>query len=154
MLLPNKDFKFVVESTPLISIDLVVKNLEGNVLLGLRHNRPAKGYWFVPGGRILKNEPLEVAFTRLVKEELNHDMQMEDAKFWGVFQHFYDDSVFNDEVTTHYVVLAYEMVLDIDIPSLPKQQHSKYKWFTSAEILKCDMVHEHTKWYFVNKTLE
>jgi colanic acid biosynthesis protein WcaH len=50
MKLPLTDFKKIVESTPLISIDLVVRNDQGSVLLGKRTNRPAQNFWFVPGG--------------------------------------------------------------------------------------------------------
>lgn len=60
-------FRTVVESTPLVSIDLVVRNQQGNILLGERTNRPAQGYWFVPGGRILKDETFEGAFKRLTE---------------------------------------------------------------------------------------
>lgn len=49
-------FETVVASAPLISIDLLVENEQGQYLLGLRKNRPAQGYWFVPGGRVQKNE--------------------------------------------------------------------------------------------------
>jgi len=51
MFLSQEDFATVVRSTPLISIDLVVENERGEFLLGQRTNRPAQGYWFVPGGR-------------------------------------------------------------------------------------------------------
>ncbi len=65
MLLPLNTFKTIIEHAPLISIDLVVENKQGEVLLGRRNNRPAQGYWFVPGGRILKDELMSDAFKRL-----------------------------------------------------------------------------------------
>ena len=52
MFLSQQAFATVVESTPLISIDLIVENEQGEILLGKRTNRPARGYWFVPGGRV------------------------------------------------------------------------------------------------------
>ncbi|HGU2589280.1 TPA: NUDIX domain-containing protein, partial [Escherichia coli] len=54
MFLHSQDFATIVRSTPLISIDLIVENEFGEILLGKRINRPAQGYWFVPGGRVLK----------------------------------------------------------------------------------------------------
>jgi colanic acid biosynthesis protein WcaH len=33
-----------------VSIDLIVRDADGRVLLGLRNNRPARDWWFVPGG--------------------------------------------------------------------------------------------------------
>ncbi len=63
-------FKTVVASTPLVSMDLIVRNKRDQVLLGLRTNRPAQGFWFVPGGRICKDETFEQAFVRLTEMEL------------------------------------------------------------------------------------
>lgn len=118
MWLPDETFKSVIQHTPLISIDLIVRNEQGEVLLGKRINAPAKGYWFVLGGRVRKNETLDDAFVRLVKEELGIEsgITRADAKFLGVFEHFYDDCVFDDEVSTHYIVLGYEIkIINLDI---------------------------------------
>lgn len=50
MFLRQEDFATVVRSTPLVSLDFIVENSRGEFLLGKRTNRPAQGYWFVPGG--------------------------------------------------------------------------------------------------------
>ncbi|EBV2538175.1 GDP-mannose mannosyl hydrolase, partial [Salmonella enterica] len=52
MFLRQEDFAAVVRTTPLISLDFIVENGQGEILLGQRLNRPAQGYWFVPGGRV------------------------------------------------------------------------------------------------------
>ena len=57
----------IIDATPLISIDLIILNSNDEILLGKRNNRPAKGYWFVPGGRIRKNETLKQALSRIAK---------------------------------------------------------------------------------------
>ena len=56
MFLRQEDFATVVRSTPLVSLDFIVENSRGEFLLGKRTNRPAQGYWFVPGGRVQKDE--------------------------------------------------------------------------------------------------
>jgi len=145
-MLPLNTFKTVIKSSPLVSIDLVVRNKQGKVLLGKRVNRPAKNYWFVPGGRILKDETFEVAFNRLIKQELG--LQKTKSTFRGVYQHFYDDNFSEEKFTTHYVVLAYEILFEGDITSLPIDQHSSYQWLSESELLANDNVHEHSKWYF------
>lgn len=43
MFLSQEAFATVVQSTPLISIDLIVENAQGEFLLGKRNNRPAQG---------------------------------------------------------------------------------------------------------------
>ncbi|TOG48146.1 hypothetical protein CGJ00_12225 [Vibrio parahaemolyticus] len=72
-------FSLVVRSTPLVSIDLVIENAQGQTLLGLRNNRPAQGFWFVPGGRVLKGESLKDAFLRLCQDEVGLEVNIEDA---------------------------------------------------------------------------
>jgi colanic acid biosynthesis protein WcaH len=145
-MLPENVFKGVIESTPLISIDLIVRNDAGKVLLGKRLNRPARGYWFVPGGRVLKDETIESAFSRLVKQELGCEKL--ESTFKGVYEHFYDDNFYGESFSTHYIVLAYEVIFNENLHTLPLEQHSKYKWFTQSEILESEMTHEHSKWYF------
>jgi colanic acid biosynthesis protein WcaH len=148
MNLPEKLFKSVVASTPLISIDLIVRNIHGEFLLGKRTNRPAKGYWFVPGGRILKDETVELAFKRLLYDELGLNSFDLKASFIGTYQHFYNDNFFDRKFSTHYVVLAYEIILKDDLVSLPIVQHSSYNWFSENELLNHEDVHIHSKWYF------
>lgn len=145
-MLPLDIFKTVIASTPLISIDLIVRNNKRQVLLGLRVNRPAQGYWFVPGGRILKDESCEQAFQRLIHMELGLDNL--GSKFNGIYQHFYPDNFSNEAFSTHYVVLAYEVESNVLLSSLPDKQHCYYRWFDESELLANDRVHEHTKWYF------
>lgn len=148
-MLPSKKFEVVVESTPLVSIDLVVRAPDKTILLGKRVNRPAQGYWFVPGGRILKDESVKLTFKRLLDIELAIRPEEILIKPLGIYQHFYPDNFSGDKYGTHYVVLAYETSL-LNMPcSLPNIQHSDYKWFEEDELLQSDAVHDHTKWYFM-----
>ena len=142
-------FCTVVEHTPLVSLDLLVRNDTGEVLLGKRVNRPAQDYWFVPGGRIAKDERIEDSFARLAREELGVSCLIEDALFLGNYQHFYQDNFSGAAFSTHYVVLAYELRLNLSIGLLPGEQHNEYHWFQETELLEMDSVHQHTKDYFV-----
>jgi colanic acid biosynthesis protein WcaH len=70
-MLDNQTFKIVIiSSTPLISIDLLVKK-DNKILLGNRINRPAQGYLFSIGGRVYKNETINSAMMRIASNELN-----------------------------------------------------------------------------------
>ena len=150
-MLPLETFKIVIASTPLISIDLILRNSKREILLGQRINRPAQGYWFVPGGRICKDESIEEAFKRLLIVELGASVQnlsMYRVIFKGVYQHFYRDNVAGSDCTTHYIVMAYEIDFDCSLGELPDAQHSAYKWLSEELLLKDNNVHKHTKWYF------
>lgn len=147
MRLDGDIFRTVVASTPLVSIDLVVENRRGEILLGLRNNRPAQGYWFVPGGRILKNESLNAAFARLANVELGVELQRDTAAVLGVYEHFYSDSAFGDGLDTHYVVLAYHLKLDLDLSELPTDQHRDYCWWPQAKMIASERVHPNSRTY-------
>lgn len=142
-------FATVVHSAPLISIDLLVENEQGEYLLGLRNNRPAQHYWFVPGGRVQKNETLDAAFLRLTTEELGIRLERNQAVFKGVYEHFYSDSVFGEEISTHYVVLAYELKLKSNIVVLDNKQHSNLLWLKPAQFCNYP-IHRHSLDYFVS----
>lgn len=129
----NRDtFQTVVSSTPLVSVDIIVQK-EGKVLLGKRVNRPAQGFYFTTGGRICKNEKIEEALKRVAKEELNIVLE-EAPRCIGVFEHLYEDSIF-EGVSTHYVNLGYSLEVE-HLPDLPKEQHSDYRWFTVSNSIK------------------
>jgi len=56
-MLDDYTFKTVVDSTLLVSIDILLKK-DNKFLLGRRVNKPAQGYFFSTGGRINKNEAI------------------------------------------------------------------------------------------------
>ena len=142
-------FSKVIEHTPLVSIDLIIRNREGQVLLGQRINKPAQGDWFVPGGRILKNEFLSEAFKRLTLQELGKEFAIEQANLLGHYEHFYNDNFLGeDHVNTHYVVLAYEIQLMDGTPVQLDQQHSDQGWWAIGDLLASEEVHANTKAYF------
>jgi len=128
-MLDKSDFLRVVELTPLVAIDLVVCSSQGQILMGKRVNRPAQDFWFVPGGRIMKGERLEEAFRRISSAELGLTCKIEDARLLNAFTHLYDDNFAGAPgISTHYVVLAYRLDLDLDLMRLPPQQHQGYRW--------------------------
>ncbi len=143
------DFDRVVRLTPLVAIDFIVRSADGRVLLGRRTFEPAKGFFFVPGGRITKNEKIAAAFRRISQAELGTEKKLDEARFLGVYEHFYKTN--NREQPgfgTHYVTLAYEVTSPVQEASLPKDQHGEYAWMTEEEILRAPEVHENTKAYF------
>jgi len=149
MFLSQQDFSQVIAQMPLFAIDLVVLNEHKQMLVGKRLNKPAKDYWFVPGGRIVKGESLEEGFKRLTLNELGKSIELKQAKLLGLFEHFYENSVFSDEISTHYINAAHVlMIKQDDLKSLPTdEQHAGYRWMNLEEIKNNESVHEYTKAY-------
>lgn len=90
---------------------------------------------------------MDDAFGRLCRLELGISMSRDQASFIGPFEHFYTDYVFGEDVTTHYVVLGYQINLDIELSQLPQEQHNEYALFSHIRILDDGDVHTHSKCY-------
>ena len=148
--LDQDEFALVVRNTPLVSIDVIIRDPGRSVLVGLRTNEPAKGKWFVPGGVVRKYERLADAFARIVKDEIGVDASIIDAKFIGVYEHLYDNNVFGQQgFGTHYIVLAHVLNLDRRPNIVSDEQHSGFRWMTPAELISSPDVHQNTRAYFI-----
>ena len=149
MQLGEEEFLRIVEATPLVSIDLIVRNEAGEVLLGKRVNRPAQGFWFVPGGRIRKNERVRDAFERISEFELGIRLKMDAARLLGVYDHIYEDNFFGKPgVNTHYVVLGFACELASGQSVTPDPQHEALDWWKVDVLRDSKEVHPNTKAYF------
>ena len=149
-MIDDKQFLKIIDATPLVSIDLILEDGNGRILLGKRVNRPAQGYWFVPGGRIVKNEKLADAIKRISTAELGITILLSDVELFGAFDHIYEDNCFNEsDVNTHYVVLAYKVNWQDDLHIVADDQHSEIKWWAKRDLQDSSDVHQNTKNYFI-----
>lgn len=146
----DKDtFLTVIASVPFVSIDLVVRNEKQQVLLGYRRNRPAQNSWFVPGGRIRKNERTQDALARIAQNELGIAVAAGNGVLLGVFDHIYDDNFYDAPgIGTHYVVCAYQFYAGSGTTLAPDGQHAQLRWWDVDALLASPDVHPNTKLYF------
>ena len=154
--LPLHEFAAAVAALPLVSVDWVITNPDGELLLGLRTNAPARGCWFTPGGRIRKNEALAQALRRVARDELGLapdlcEQSERRAQGMGAWDHFYPDSAFSPKVATHYVNLPYWLALswaEVALLSLPMgEQHSAWQWLPLADAAQNPLVHRYVQPY-------
>jgi len=149
--IPEEDWTTVVESVPIVSVDLVVTVENGGgdtaggggasgdadehheddgeragVVLARRTNEPAAGEWFVPGGRVRKGERLEGAIDRIAATELGVEVTVEE--YLGVFEHFYETADVGDD-GKHHVAHGYH-VTTTETPRLADDQHEAMAVFT------------------------
>jgi len=132
--LPRDVFAAVVANAPLVSIDLLVSDREGRLLVGRRVNEPARGTWFVPGGRIAKEDgDLSTALAAIVENELGvpNELRWSPERLAGAYTHRYPTNAIGvPGVETLYVVLGYRLLpgdVDIDEARL-SDQHDAYRW--------------------------
>jgi colanic acid biosynthesis protein WcaH len=148
-MLDTSTFTTVVAHAPLVAFDLIIEDPQGAILLGMRNNPPARGYWFVPGGRIRKNETLETAFARISREELGREFQREECEFLDVVDHMYDTNFAGESgSSSHYIVLVHKLRLHREALRLPTSQHSHYTWMQPGLLRRHPQVHPNVQAYF------
>lgn len=153
--LPQEAFTQAVQALPLVSIDLCITNAQHALLLGLRNNAPAQGYWFTPGGRIRKVEAFANAFQRIASEELGlPQLTLQLAQLMGVWDHFYDHSAYSTTVHTHYVNLPHWVQLAdgaapnvANLPAGKQAQHAEWIWMPLSEAAAHPQVHSNVQAY-------
>ena len=156
MFLSETEFTKFVSKMPLVSIDICILK-DRRILLGRRKNCPAKDFYFVPGGRIRKNEKINKAIDRILINEIGYKFNIDkikNTKFLGVYEHFYNDNFLgNLKFGTHYVVLAFLIKFErLEKDSNQDKifdQHSEYIWHEFEKESPINLkIHDYTLEYF------
>jgi ADP-ribose pyrophosphatase YjhB (NUDIX family) len=90
--LPDPVFQFALKITPMINVDLLVRNDQGEHLLAWREDPYGQG-WHIPGGIIRFNEPIAARIAAVAKEELfatvrHEEMPCDVRQFFHLRGHF------------------------------------------------------------------
>jgi colanic acid biosynthesis protein WcaH len=127
--IPEEDYKKILNTMPIPCVDLVVR-WQGKLLMVYRDNKPAKGQWWLPGGRVLKNEKLEHAALRKLKEETGLSGTI--VKQVGAYDTMFDDAPFEDVNGVHSINTVY--LIDVDGAEVKLDElHSKFQWFDHVD---------------------
>lgn len=73
--IPSELYALIIEHMPIPCVDVVVVH-QNKALLVNRTNHPAKGEWWLPGGRVLKGELLVQTAKRKAREELGVEVHV------------------------------------------------------------------------------
>lgn len=101
-----------------VAVDCVVLNGD-RVLLLKRAHEPFNGYWVLPGGHVERNETVEGAAVREMKEELGIDVEVE--KLVGVFSD--PDRDPRGLISVAFIVRPKSTDIRLN------REASEYKWF-------------------------
>lgn len=146
-MLDPSTFNSIIENAPRMSSDrcLVYK---GNILVGRRNNQLLKGECFTPDGRIFENEHWQECIRRVADSELGLVIgDFPSARLMGIWGHFFKNSVVDENVSTHYINLLYEIILK-ERPKLSiDKQHTDMSWFDRSEVAGKDDFHEYMQNY-------
>lgn len=116
---------------PQVSVELFLVD-DGKVLLAERVNKPLRGEWFWPGGRLYKGEKLEEAVHRIAREELGIEVKIEEQL--GFYSHFWNESPFENVESVHTVNIVYRVRPVEDVKNINlDDQHEDYKFISEIE---------------------
>ncbi len=104
--LPLVLYRKIQAATPVLCVDLVVVDQKRKTfLLVKRANSPLKGKWFLPGGRVYKNEKLKEAALRKLREETG--LRGRVVRELGVWEYISEKSGYFRGVNLHSVSAVY-----------------------------------------------
>lgn len=148
--LPKEEYARIMSTTPIPAVDIIVTNGNGHVLLGRRNDHPAKGYWFVPGGRLLRDETIQEAVHRISMRELG--VPLAPGRALGVYHHRHTTDAMGTDTGCHYVVFAVSACWpssEAVHPVPADDSHENLRFWSVHSLLADAAVHEFTKNYFL-----
>ena len=75
--LPDEVFYFISRITPLINVDLLIKDERGRTLLAWRDDQHAGKGWHIPGGIIRFKETFETRIKEVAKSEIGTEVKFD-----------------------------------------------------------------------------
>lgn len=104
------EYKRIVEYMPILCVDLLVF-FKNELLLLRRKKEPLKGEWWIPGGRVFKNEKLLDAAKRKAFEEIGLNPEIEPNPIF-FYEFFSPKSTFEGVKTgTHTLSMVFKAII-------------------------------------------
>lgn len=99
--LPYDFFLFISRMTPLINVDLLIKDNKGRILLSWRDDKFAGKGWHIPGGIVRYKEKLEQRIQEVAKNEIGTKVKFEKVPI------AYNEIILKQKTRGHFISLLY-----------------------------------------------
>ncbi|MEO8394247.1 MAG: NUDIX domain-containing protein [Chloroflexota bacterium] len=117
-------YRRILETMPIPCVDIAIV-ANGAALLVRRKDAPARGQWWIPGGRVLKGEMMREAAIRKAREEVGIDCHV------GPIIHT-AETVFSDgpdNIPVHSINSCFFMYpINPDFQITLDAHHHEYRW--------------------------
>lgn len=122
------------QARPVLTVDVIIQNDQGEVLLIRRGHTPFEGMWCLPGGKVDPGETVEAAAMREVKEETELEVKID--RIAGVY------SANGRDPRGHYVSLV---LVASEMKGKPKitEEATEWQWVDPRE--KLEMAFDHAR---------
>ena len=107
--LPQDVFYFMTRITPLVNVDLLIKDTQGRVLLAWREDEFAGSGWHIPGGILRYKETLENRINEVALQECGRNIRFNSAPI--AMNQMWKKS----RTRGHFVSLLFECFTDDDL---------------------------------------
>jgi colanic acid biosynthesis protein WcaH len=125
--LPLEQYKEFHRLMPILCVDVVL--VHGNSFLLLkRKNAPACGEWWLPGGRVLRDELLADAAKRKIREETG--LESKEPEMLGADETLFPDGPFGWSTHTVNIVFRADAVKG---EAKVDNQSEEFQWFEKID---------------------
>lgn len=125
-MIPAEQYKRILEVMPILCVDVVIRNARGEYLLVKRANEPLKGLWWVIGGRVHKNETLEQAVIRKVRQETS--LVVRKMQPIGYYEDMFEDNSIKLATPLHAVSVVFAIAVANDVKIRLDAQSMEWKF--------------------------
>lgn len=105
--LPEELFLYISRTTPIINVDLLIKDENGRTLLSWRNEKYTGKGWHVPGGIVRFKEELETRIKKVAETEIGTDVSFDPSPITI-------NQIINPEqdIRGHFISLLYKCFLN------------------------------------------
>ena len=130
-MIPRELYGQIVQNMPIPCIDFVLVK-DGKILLVYRKEEPAKGQWWIPGGRVFKGEKLAETVKRKARDEIG--VEVEIVKALGSYEYFSEKAVFDEVTTGTHAIVSCFLVKPIGGTEIRLDEtSSEFRWIDHLE---------------------
>lgn len=104
--LPDEVFFYISKTTPLVNVDLLIKDEKGRTLLSWRNDQYSGKGWYVPGGIVRFKETLETRVKKVAEAEIGLDIDFDKTPI-AVNQCIHHEH----DVRSHFISILYKCFL-------------------------------------------
>lgn len=104
--LPDEVFVYISRTTPLVNVDLLIKDERGRTLLSWRDDQYCGRGWHVPGGIVRFKETLETRVKKVAETEIGVNISFDPIPI-ALNQLIYPDR----DIRSHFISILYKCFL-------------------------------------------
>jgi len=133
MYIEQSKYNEILKIMPITCVDVCIVK-DNKIFLAKRNNEPCKGQFYIPGGRVIKNEELKDTAHRKALEETGLDCYI--LKMINVETTIYTTGI--NQIPTHNINICFKATIKTGNIVL-NSENSEYIWVTKEESKKYDL---------------